>query len=342
MMKIEVINTEADWQALATAWNQLLDQSATDVPFLRHEYLSAWWQHKGGGEWPADSQLHICLGRDENDTLRGIAPLFCTRLADGRYMILLLGSIEISDFLDFIAAEEDLPAFTEAVLAYFSSDAAPHWDMLSLYNILEESPSLPALAAAAEKHGLNYSAEREQPAPYIPLPDDFDTYFEQLDKKYRHEFRRKLRNAAGFFIPVSTYTVEDPEMLDEEFEAFTELMVQERNKKNFLTPAMKEQMRAIVKATFDAGYLNMDFLVAGKEKAAATLNFDYKNRIWGYNTGLNMKYHQLAPGAVSLGYSIQKSIENGREAYDLLRGDEAYKYHVGGIDRFVMKVEITK
>ena len=33
-------------------WNALLEQSSSHVPFLRHEYLNAWWQTRGGGEWP--------------------------------------------------------------------------------------------------------------------------------------------------------------------------------------------------------------------------------------------------------------------------------------------------
>ena len=35
-----------------TEWNALLSESITDVPFLRYEYLSAWWSTRGGGEWP--------------------------------------------------------------------------------------------------------------------------------------------------------------------------------------------------------------------------------------------------------------------------------------------------
>jgi len=37
----------------AEDWNNLLAQSITHVPFLRHEYLSVWWQTQGGGEWTA-------------------------------------------------------------------------------------------------------------------------------------------------------------------------------------------------------------------------------------------------------------------------------------------------
>ena len=40
------------------AWNDLLSGSITDVPFLRYEYLSAWWNTRGGGEWPSAERAH--------------------------------------------------------------------------------------------------------------------------------------------------------------------------------------------------------------------------------------------------------------------------------------------
>ena len=56
----------------AEAWNGLLSQGVTHAPFLRHEYLSTWWQTRGGGEWPQDAQL--CLVSAERDgQLVGIA-----------------------------------------------------------------------------------------------------------------------------------------------------------------------------------------------------------------------------------------------------------------------------
>ena len=50
MQKIELIQTEVEWEPLSEAWNELLSKSVMDVPFLRHEFLTAWWQHRGGGE----------------------------------------------------------------------------------------------------------------------------------------------------------------------------------------------------------------------------------------------------------------------------------------------------
>ncbi|MBI3158689.1 MAG: GNAT family N-acetyltransferase [Chloroflexi bacterium] len=341
-MHIDVIRDEAEWLPLAAEWNALLSHSATDVPFLRHEYLLAWWRHKGGGEWPDDSPLTIVTGRDESGALRGVAPLFQSVNKEGRPALFLLGSVEISDFLDVLARPQDLLAFLTALLAYLAGPDAPAWGCLDWLNLLEESPTLAALETAAAAAGLAFSRPRLQPAPYIPLHGDFDAWLNSIDGRERQEFRRKLRNAARYPVPVSWYKVEDPASLTAEFEDFGRLMVQERGKQDFLTPRMAAQMQAIAAAAQAGGYLDLRFLTVGKQKAAALFSFDYKNRIWGYNSGLENRFAELSPGAVLLGHALMDACEKNREAFDFMRGNESYKYRYGGVDRWVVRVVVER
>lgn len=341
-MLISILQTEDQWASLADEWNALLKDSATDVPFLRHEYLWAWWQHRGGGEWPQDSRLHIITARGENDELIGIAPLFQTTNRDGVPVLLFLGSVEISDFLDFIVRESNLPAFIAEMLNYLAGPDAPEWHCLDLFNLLEESPSLTALQAAADARGLQFKQARLQPAPLITLPDNYDAFFEMLDGKDRQELRRKLRNAGGFFMPVTSYTVQDSETLDGEIDAMISLMVQDEDKAKFMTPAMDQQMRAIFRAAWEAGFLRLTFLTVGDQKAAGVVGFDYNNRIWGYNGGMDLKFERLAPGVVIMSMDLEDVIGRGYEAYDLMRGSEEYKYRFGAVDRWVIRATISR
>jgi CelD/BcsL family acetyltransferase involved in cellulose biosynthesis len=340
-MKLEIIRSDDEFSALAEEWNRLLETSITNTPFLRHEYQLAWWQHRGGGEWP-DSELHIILGHENDGTLKGIAPLFLSKNHTGETHLLLIGSVEISDFLDVIAAEDDLQPFLDAVLTYISGPDAPVWESLDLYNLIEGTKTLSGLEAAAEKQGLKYQQERIQPAPYIRLPDDFDEYMASLDKKYRHELRRKMRNAAGHFIPVNWYVVEDPESLEAEVDEFIDMMREEDEKDRFLSDEMVAQLHTITQAGMQHGWLHLAFLKVGKEKAAGYLNFDYGDQLWVYNSCLRRKFSNLSPGIVLMGHLLIDAIEKGREGLDMMRGDENYKYQLGGKDRFVVRALITK
>ena len=340
-MQIQVVKTEQQWDNLATEWNQLLAASVTDVPFLRYEYLRAWWQYRGGGEWDA-AELYIITGRGEDGALLGVAPLFLSKNHAGKPGLFLIGAIEISDFLDIIVAPDNLGPFAAALLAHLTSPQAPAWETLTLDNLLEDSPSLTALAAAAGQQGLNFSQERLQPAPLITLPQDFDAYLESLDSRYRRELTRKMRNVLRYFIPTQVVQVAGDADLSAEMDDFFEMMRQEPEKDAFLQGPMIDQMKAVAQAAADHGWLDLRFLLVGREKAAGYLNFIYNNRIWVYNTCMASKFANLSPGIALIGQLVQEAIEQGAETFDLMRGDEEYKYHLGGVNRWVVRAEIVR
>ncbi len=340
-MHLESIQTQEVFESLAEEWNHLLSQSASHVPFLRHEYLSAWWRTMGGGEWP-QGELYIYTARMPQGDLCGIAPLFLTKNQEGEAALMLLGSIEISDYLDVIARPEDLPGFLSLLLEHLGGPQAPSWQVLDLYNLLEDSPTLPALGEATRLRGWQISQERLQHCPYIPLPGDWETYLANIDKKQRHEIRRKIRRAESNESSVTWRIVGLQDDLDEEIDAFLGLMANDPAKRAFLTDIMRTQLRLAVQAAHRQGWLQLSFLEVDGEKAAGYLNFDYADHIWVYNSGIDFEYGALSPGWVLLGYLLQWANDNKRQAFDFMRGDESYKYRFGGIDRFVVRARVTR
>jgi len=325
---------------LAPAWNELLAGGITNAPFLRYEYLATWWNSLGGGEWQ-DARLAVVTA-SENDRLVGVAPLFLTTNRDGQAALMLLGSIEISDYLDLIARPETLSPFLGGLLDWLGSAYPEAWSVLDWYNLPDGSPSLPGLKAEADKRGWTYAEQVYQPTPSIPLPGDFEVYLETLDKKQRHEVRRKMRRAEESGRSVRWYIVDEPNRLDDEMEAFMALMAQDPEKAAFLTPAMRAQMKASAQAAFHAGYLQLAFLEVDGEKACAYLNFDYANRIWVYNSGLDRRFMDVSPGWVLLGYLLEWANRNQRSEFDFMRGDEDYKYRFGAVARKVMRVKVSR
>jgi CelD/BcsL family acetyltransferase involved in cellulose biosynthesis len=340
-MLFKVIRASTDFNAIAKAWNDLLSRSASHVPFLRHEYLSTWWDTLGGGEW-SRGELFIVLGTSHQDELVGIAPLFFTENKQGEPALMLLGSIEISDYLDLIVPPENLQGFLDSLLEFLDGPQAPDWRLLDWYNLPEESLTLPTLERAARSRGWQFRHERLRPAPCVQLPGDWQAYLASLDKKQRHEIRRKLRRAENYEQPVRWYILESKDQLDRDLKAFLDLMAQDPQKDAFLTGVMRSQMRAAVHAAFQAGWLQLSFLEVGGEKAAGYLNFDYANRIWVYNSGWDARFGSLSPGWVLLAYLLRWANDHQRAAFDFMRGGEDYKYRFGGTDRYVVRATVRR
>jgi CelD/BcsL family acetyltransferase involved in cellulose biosynthesis len=340
-MHIIKYNNFETLENLKDDWQSLLKECASDVPFLTYDYLRTWWQTRGGGEWSASSEL-VLLVAYEDERRVGIAPLFHTDNIQGKPALLFVGSIEVSDFLDFIVRPDDLPKFIHAVLDFVTqSTDIPSWELLDLYNILENSRSLSILKSESQNRGWSHQEIPLQQAPYIPLPGDYEQYLAQIDKKQRHEIRRKLRNVTQDPRESNFYFADDLNCLHDETQAFIEMMAQDPNKRAFLTAEMRQHLHNTAQVAFENGWLQLAFFTLNGEKAAANMSFNYNDRLWLYNSGWEWKYRDFSPGWVLLAHMLQWANENAITEFDFMRGDEPYKYKFGGIDRLVFRVTMT-
>jgi CelD/BcsL family acetyltransferase involved in cellulose biosynthesis len=334
--RYDTFNALANYQE---DWNHLLQRSASHVPFLTFDYLKAWWETRGGGEWPKDSLL-VLVAAFQDDSLVGVAPLFHAKNILGKPALMFVGAIEVSDFLDFIVAPEDLPAFINGLADFLLNEDLPDWEQMDLYNILEESPTLAALQEEGKKRGWAHQQIHLQPAPTITLPGDFDEYLSGIDKKQRHEIRRKLRNVEQGLAEGSLYFTEDREKLSSDMDAFMDMMAQDPNKKSFLTEPMRQHLHNTARVAFNKGWLQLAFFTLDGNKAAANMSFNFNERLWLYNSGWESEYREYSPGWILIAYLIEWANKNGIKEFDFMRGDEPYKYKFGGIDRQIYRVTL--
>ena len=320
-------------------WNALLKESISDTPFSRYEYQRLWWEHRGGGEWQ-DARLVLVTAHEE-EKLIGIAPLFIAEY-ENQLALLLNGSIEISDYLDLIVRADDHARFLSGLLDFLASHLADGWSRLDWYNLPDDSPTLAALKAESAHRGWTHHEEVYRPTPRIALNGDFDEYLSRVEKKQRHEIRRKMRRAAESELNVRFVLVDPSTDIEPELDTFFDLMVHDPGKADFLHPAMREQMSAILHAAHKEGYLWLGFLEIDGVKTASSLNFDYNGKLWGYNSGVSRAHMELSPGWVLLSHIIQWCCENKRHEFDFMRGDEEYKYRFGGVNRFVMRAQVER
>ena len=339
-MKFEFIDSPAVFDGLASEWNDLLARSVTDVPFLRHEYLRAWWSSLGGGEW-ASAELRIVTSRDASSRLVGLAPLMRLTGGDGPRLH-LLGSFEISDYLDLIVPPAQAESFVRGLLDFLGDEPDGSWQALDLYNLRAASPIRRLVLETAEGRGWRATEEPLQPCPAITLPRSWEEYLQSLDKKQRHELRRKMRRAAAHSPAVEMRWIDQGEDLESATQAFLELMRLDPQKSRFLTEAMEVAFRRLAAEAKQGDWLRLAFLEVGGDPAAGYLFFDYRNRLWIYNSCLNPAFSELSPGWVLTGLLIQWAIEQGREVFDFLRGGEDYKYRLGGVADSIYRVRVER
>ncbi len=337
-----VDETPIGFERLAREWNELVRSSRSNTIFLTYEWQTTWWRHLGHGElWL------VAFRRPQSGELIGIAPLYLfedeSGETAGKRRFSLVGCIEVSDYLDLIIASGWEAAVSSSLLKWLYSDAAPEWDFLDLCNLPEDSLTYREFAQQAERRATKIEVFREDVAPQFDLPAHYDTYLsEQVDKKQRHEIRRKQRRAERE-ADIGFYMVGPEHCLEAEVDDFIALQRASReDKSEFMTPEMHRFFMAAARTMFDAGYLRMWFLTINGEKAAALFGFEYEKRYLLYNSGYDPDaYSHLSPGWVLLAYCIQYTIATGGTRFDFMQGDEAYKYRFGSKDYQVMRVIVS-
>jgi CelD/BcsL family acetyltransferase involved in cellulose biosynthesis len=321
------------------AWTDLLSRAEISTPFQKPRYNFIWWSTLGGGEWNK-GDLWVFAGYDQTDRLVGLAPLFSSQSDSDGNELRLIGSVEISDYLDLIVDPAYASDFIETLLSHILTEASTGKQRLVLDNLLEESPTISVLEQVVQARGWQLLQERIEPSPLLALPSSMDAYLENLGSKQRREFRRKMRRAANYPAQV-TWRIEDQgESVIRDIEIFLDLMRNDPGKRAFLTGPMKEHFRQLAVEGCEAGWLHLAFLEVSGKPVFGYLDFVTQDRLWVYNSGFNPDHVALSPGWVLMGYLIQWAIESGFEAIDFMRGDEDYKYRLGGTDRFVCRLTI--
>ena len=186
--------TKADLKRCAPKWNALLGRSRFDTLFLTWEWQFTWWRHLGRHRGRS-----IYWQRGRLDQLIGILPLYLSQ-SDGVRCLTVVGCVEVSDYLDLIVEAGQEETVYSAFLAWLVGPEAPPWDTLELCNAPAASLAYTRLAELARTvRAIDVEVMQEDVCPVITLPqpvageDGWELYLATLDKKERHEIRRKLR-----------------------------------------------------------------------------------------------------------------------------------------------------
>jgi len=278
--------------------------------------LKVWWQEFGAG-----SELYLRAIRQGEKTI-GIAPLLVReRVAS------IIGSADVCDYLDFVIAPGMESDFFGVLLDDLKAKGINHLDLRPLR---PDSTVLTDLVGIARNRGYEVLCQPEDVSLELDLPSTWEEYLATLDKKQRHEVRRKLRRLweAG---NVEHRCVEVGREVEDYVDIFLKLFSLSREgKAHFMTPQMESFFRSLAKAMAEIGLLRFGIIELDTQPAAMTMGFDYNDSHYLYNSAYDPQFNYLSVGLLCKVLCLKESIEKGKKKWDFLKGDETYKYQLGG------------
>ncbi len=318
------------FEQVSGEWSGLVAQCAAPVPFVTPAWQRVWLAHFLG-----DRTLRILTARD-GERLIGLAPF----IVDGPRAE-LVGHYSICDYMDVVVTPGFEPGFYASLFERLASDGITQIEMRG---IRASSPTSVTAAQAAVPFGYAAAREEEALSPAVELPGTWDEYLGMLSKKDRHELRRKLRRLDSAGGAVELRVVTEPAEAEAMLDTLFHLMrISSHHKEEFLDrPGMEPYFREMTSTMAAEGMLRFYFLTFDGQAVASVLNFDLGGRLYMYNSGYDPEYSHYGVGLMSKTLLIKDAIEQGRSCVDFLRGDEAYKYDLGGKDQQVYRIVLTK
>lgn len=329
-MFIEIHTDTSCFENLKQEWCSLIKEAQVQTIFQTPAFIQSWWKVYG------TEKLYIMSLRNEAQDLVAICP-FQVITKDAQQVLTFIGDKDITDYQDIIVHPDYIEEVYAEIHAYLDHNREL-FSTIELFSVPENSPTRTHLKLS-DKHR---EETQQDTCPVIDLPHNWNSYLEGLDRKQRHEVRRKLRKLTESveheFVVVTDVTT-NPTAIDEFIKLHT---ISSADKASFWNEQRVAFFTTFLTAASKHDWLRLFFLKIENEACATMLIFDYNNHYNLYNSGYNPeKYRELSTGQVLTSYTIQDAIEKGKSRYDFLRGTEEYKYRLGGKPEAVFDIKFT-
>jgi CelD/BcsL family acetyltransferase involved in cellulose biosynthesis len=306
----------AEIEGLASEWRVLAEQRGN--PFVTPDWFVAWLKAYGPQYEP-----HVAVVRNPDGRLRGVVPLVASR--EHRRVTLLSCR---GDRFQPVAAAGDEEGVAQAAAAVLAPGDRSFRSMV-LDNVDSAAGWWEALARSSPA-GLTVVRRPETELPFVDLQGlTWDEYLAGRSRQLRNQLGRKMR-ALHRDHTVRLRRTSQPEELIRDLDSLFALhqarWVDRGDNSAFDKPAVRRFHEMFARAALERGWLRLYLLEVDETPIAAQYGWLIGDR-WSYlQAGLDPRWSRYSPGFLLLGETIREAIEQGASEYDLLLGDEAYKF----------------
>ncbi len=320
-------------------WDALVAADPLGTFFHSARYLELWAKVLGTR---ATVRVHEVLEGDETIGFVPVALSLEGSATGPLEVVRFLGGDQVTDYLGPVAMPEHRLTVARTYLAQLAEDG--DWDEFVAGGLVVGSGWDEHWSTAAGELGLaGLPPVPEDVCPRIDLTGGYGAYLDRLPSKLRHELRRKARKLArdaGDYRLVEVPVAEHDEALTRFFEM--NVVLDDEKGRFFASDEMRTWFRALAEALGPEGTLRIHELHVGGTPGAACVSIVHGGE-WGlYNSAFDPVLAMLAPGMVIVAELIEVAAGEGCTVFDLLRGDEPYKYRFGPVNRELVSASFQR
>jgi len=342
---IQIIKTKDEFLGMRDKWNTLLSSMEEPCIFLTWEWVYTWWDFYFSGD--SLCQLFIITVFNGGGQLIGILPAYLKKCR-GPLRILytklkVLGSeAEAPDYLDIIAESTNKEIVLSSIFSHLKNPDVVI-DFIEINDVRKSSPTIDLLLKISKEY-KNYSKKLSASAcPYLKVPADYEKYVSSLSTKFRFNLRRYTRilmEREGAKFHEVNRKEELPNAIEKLFSLHEKRWQDRKDDSVFSNVRRKSFHMKLAPVFYDSSYLRLFSLSVNSEVVASLYCFEYKNKIYYYQSGFEPDWSKKSVGVVLIGKIIEKCIDERKEEFDFLRGKEEYKLKWTGDVRNTYHLEV--
>lgn len=339
-IRVEILESTAEFDALQPHWDQLVDRMAVCTPFVRWDWMRGWWQvHR------RDFELCIAVARDPAGRPVGIAPFVIGYDQHGgrhhlNQLFFLAGcGAAQGERLDFIVPAGWEPYVTPE-LARAIGMLETRWDAVRLNRIPEESPNLPHLLRVTQDGGVALEVLNRSLCHTIDLPADMDAFDHSRSGDWRRNLNRNWRHLAKHHAARKGVAGRDAAPM-EVFDRMGRLHAMRIAPvhSHFLQPDAWRFHRKLAEKWLWCGRAAMTYIETDRGISAATLVLMDRGEASLFQLGWDPFFARQSLGCVTIRWSIEHAIDHESRLYDTLPGHARYKAELATSHRHVLDLE---
>jgi len=322
-LSLEVIRDVDRFNAIGSDWDRLVAESGVDPLFLSHAWFRTWWESFGEG-----NELHVVTiwsgGR-----LVAAAPMMRSRTDIYGFKVRTLHAIynPHTPRFDFIIGNNEDPRLYEAIWNELIAENG--CEAIILAQIPEGSLTTAILEKLAKRNDWMTGQWKAPASPFIKLGCDYETFFNTLGSGCRFNLTKRYARLTKNG-PVDVEVVTEARAVDDAMRDGLRIEAAawkgEKGTAMLSDPAVAEFYTKLARRQADLGQLRLTFLRVAGKRIAFNYLLQSRRKLYAVKIGYDPQYHAFSPGNMLLNLIIKDACECGIEEYDLLGGDDSWKF----------------
>lgn len=348
-MEIHVIENLRQLSELKHQWNKVYAADPEAQFFVSWPWISGYLKRNDDSQVPW-LVLAAKLGDSEYIAFFPLKLLIEKDNKFGLYSQLSMAGVTDSHHQGFIC----LPGYENQVATSFATYLQDQqvWSEFELRHIYKKESRLTALFKSFSPDRIRiiedksiYKNELDTIdngiCPYVPLPDDWESYLQGLGASTRKNIRKKLRRFNSldeFYI-----TQVSDQTIDQHLNILLQMWCSnwESRKGEEKCALIMENWLFFLRHCFDHDCLYLPILWQGDRPVGAVAHFvdRHQKTLLSFISAREETCKDLPPGLILHADSIRYAIWHDFKVYDFLMGNEGYKYSLGAKEQYITTVK---